>query len=450
MSTSSIDVEFDAVPPPPPPETEADHEFIASPTLRTFVIATHSRFIEEAGWESEQTDGEEQEQVHMHTVTHGDTGTIASLRHTSISASVAIPSPSSSSTLLHQLSSPSVLTQRRFGSSDSKVSHRGSKSSRSDRSSRSKNSNSDSSADDTDSESEREERRRREEEDEDDEDDPDDKSMEPLPASVTFIARVCMCVLSLILLWITSLTLVNYIASSVVGSPAFAPVYDSWVAAFAVADRQASLHSECVERLIGECSQRLNASIVNAEAEWNKKEQARSEQIIAVQVNAQACDRESAAILQGINSWMTSGAVLQYEDAVCSAAEIESLRTLLNDRRVNKAGLNGLTSNYVTTTDDIFQQTASHVTVLQDYNTQFVSNQSEAVRAKYEQLGQQLTNLADPTALTASIEAQLEELKHQTERMRDCAMAAGKANRSVLGSSTNRSQKVVCFQITHS
>lgn len=255
----------------------------------------------------------------------------------------------------------------------------------------------------------------------------DEESLKPLPRSTELCMRTLMCCIALILLWATSLTLANFLAEKWLGNPSFSPVVDQWMASFSLASREAAVYSECGTRVIRGCGLALNNSIIARDRAWRESEAQAANETLRVEAQAAFCESTSSTLLRSIDSWMQLGAALVYNSA-CSTAEIDSLRTLLNDRRENKEALSSLTAVYISTTGQILDDTALQVTAVEQYNSAFITNASLARTQGLTKLNNQLGSISDSSVLGSSVDAKLASIKAATKRMTDCATVKGGAN----------------------
>ena len=255
----------------------------------------------------------------------------------------------------------------------------------------------------------------------------DEASLKPLPRSTELAMRTIMCCIALILLWATSLTLANFLAEKWLGNPSFAPVVDQWMSSFSLASREADLYSQCGTNVIRGCGLALNNSIIARDKAWRDSEARAANETLRVEAQAAFCESTSSTLLRSIDSWMQLGAALVYNTA-CSPTEIDSLRTLLNDRRENKEALSSLTAVYISTTGQILDDTALQVTAVEQYNSAFITNASLARSQGLAKLNSQLGSLSDSSVLGSAVDAKLAVIKAATKRMTDCATVKGGAN----------------------
>jgi hypothetical protein len=239
--------------------------------------------------------------------------------------------------------------------------------------------------------------------------------------------RILVCLLAVILLWITTLQLAVDITKSYISVPALSYTISTCKESYRLVNSQRMEYEACAERQTAACNLELD---VAHQAELFRVESAQAAHnalLQTVKIRESRCSarwdglkssilayKESRVQMRAseIDPHFTIRLALEY-NSKCSATQISRVRSLLDDVAVEATPANmtrnersGQLDSYSRRSDSRVMRMAQYTSALKTYNTHYISNKTQSLQALSRALLRQVAQVQIP-----SFGAQLEQIK---------------------------------------
>jgi hypothetical protein len=231
--------------------------------------------------------------------------------------------------------------------------------------------------------------------------------------------RICLCGLSLMLLWATTLRVAIGIVGLVFSSPEFSRVHNACTFAYEQISDQRTRYEDCVYREMLVCDRELLQSYEREKTRSTKYLNRNQEAVDALKYANQNCSLSLGGSSSALREWASAGAndPIAYLPA-CTGEQLQQVQNQLNDAsEIWSGGVADLLA-YVQETESALQGVAAYSSALGRYNSVYIENKTEALA--------QSANLvkvdADAIAIAAEakLSATLAALSASADHLIDC------------------------------
>lgn len=231
--------------------------------------------------------------------------------------------------------------------------------------------------------------------------------------------RLFLCIVSISLLWLTSLKVAIFIVSLFFTSPPFSSVHSSCTAAYEEVTSQRLKYEDCVGREMAVCDKELSS--VHA-AERSRADNVLQNNAIIISKMSERGVNCSSDVAKGssvLHEWSVAGGTnyIAYLSS-CTDGNRAWMQSELSDASEIRSGGMDQLRGYVASVDTAMGRVASHSRQLNNYNIDYVRNHSKDIASATIQVIEESEAAAEESLLR--LNAIVDELRRASDHLIDC------------------------------